>query len=343
MASYAIWNNKTGVGKSILGFFASSAYAYNNPDKDVYVIDMCPQANISETLLGGQGFGSKILERLMGKEPRATVGGYIRERLKSPFRMIDNSDDYITTPSNYNSYIPENLYLLCGDSLTEILSNPINHISNIYLSENVWKKVLVWISDIKYYLSKISGERESVFIIDCNPSFSIHTQLGIVASEGLIVPFMSDESSYRAIVNIFSLVYGLGCEEISCYEDSIFHERARRGHINIPKLHTFINNRTINHKRKYGRRLASVTEKINRTIDNKHKEYGKIFYNNLRLTYNFMEFGNYYKECLIAMEKGIPLNKMESGPQHVREEILYLNQKSLDQSKEELRRVISRF
>ena len=39
---YAIWNNKGGVGKSFLTFVFASEYASANPNKVVYVIDMCP-------------------------------------------------------------------------------------------------------------------------------------------------------------------------------------------------------------------------------------------------------------------------------------------------------------
>ena len=51
MTAYAFWNNKGGVGKSFLSFVAATEYARTYPDTDVYVIDLCPQANISEILL----------------------------------------------------------------------------------------------------------------------------------------------------------------------------------------------------------------------------------------------------------------------------------------------------
>lgn len=51
MTAYAFWNNKGGVGKSFLSFVAATEYAHTYPGTDVYVIDLCPQANISETLL----------------------------------------------------------------------------------------------------------------------------------------------------------------------------------------------------------------------------------------------------------------------------------------------------
>lgn len=69
MTAYAFWNNKGGVGKSFLSFVAATEYARTYPDTDVYVIDLCPQANISETLL----VNPDVIHKLIGQTPRATV------------------------------------------------------------------------------------------------------------------------------------------------------------------------------------------------------------------------------------------------------------------------------
>lgn len=50
--SYALWNNKGGVGKSTISFHLSMRYAETHPDAKVLVIDLCPQANSSMMLLG---------------------------------------------------------------------------------------------------------------------------------------------------------------------------------------------------------------------------------------------------------------------------------------------------
>ena len=54
---YAIWNNKGGVGKTFLSFMLSAEYAIKHQDKTVIVVDMCPQANLSEIFLGGNDKG----------------------------------------------------------------------------------------------------------------------------------------------------------------------------------------------------------------------------------------------------------------------------------------------
>lgn len=53
LRSYAIWNNKGGVGKSTITFHLASRYAEKHPDVNVLVIDLCPQSNSSMMLLGG--------------------------------------------------------------------------------------------------------------------------------------------------------------------------------------------------------------------------------------------------------------------------------------------------
>ena len=60
MTIYGFWNNKGGTGKTSLAFQAACFYASAHPQDRVLVIDMCPQANMSELLLGGLGNGSDI-------------------------------------------------------------------------------------------------------------------------------------------------------------------------------------------------------------------------------------------------------------------------------------------
>lgn len=50
---YAMYNNKGGVGKTTLGFNIATQFADENPSTQVLVIDLCPQANISQYLLVG--------------------------------------------------------------------------------------------------------------------------------------------------------------------------------------------------------------------------------------------------------------------------------------------------
>ena len=72
MATYAIWNNKGGVGKSYLTFQLACEYARIHPTERVLVVDFCPQANSSGMLLGGMEAGEVVLADLSSQTPPRT-------------------------------------------------------------------------------------------------------------------------------------------------------------------------------------------------------------------------------------------------------------------------------
>ena len=149
MTAYAFWNNKGGVGKSFLSFVAATEYARTYPDTDVYVIDLCPQANVSEILLLNSDILTNpddelsnnekydvinknydVINKLIGQTPRGTVAGYLEARLNSPFEQIKDVSPYMCRPRDFNPKLPTNLLLVCGDYLLEILSEAIRqHLS----------------------------------------------------------------------------------------------------------------------------------------------------------------------------------------------------------------------
>lgn len=107
-------------------------YALEYSERKILAIDVCPQANLSELMLGGlnQGGSDNLLKR-QGTALRATIGGYFQLRLPSPYSPIKIApSDYITKPHTYNSYIPSNIDLLCGDPLLELQSNAISTLAN---------------------------------------------------------------------------------------------------------------------------------------------------------------------------------------------------------------------
>ena len=73
--SYAVWNNKGGVGKSTICYHVAARYAEENPNQKVLVIDLCPQANVSMMLLGGGNDGeARVLGYCTQAVPRTVVG-----------------------------------------------------------------------------------------------------------------------------------------------------------------------------------------------------------------------------------------------------------------------------
>src|SRR5580704_8717370 len=116
---YAFWNNKGGTGKTSLAFQSITRYAELYPQKRILAIDICPQANLSELMLGG--LNNRGSEKLLGRQgmiPRCSLGGYFQLRLPSPYTPPNfNSHDFITKPSKFNSAVPTNVDLVCGDPL----------------------------------------------------------------------------------------------------------------------------------------------------------------------------------------------------------------------------------
>ncbi len=344
MVSYAFWNNKGGIGKSFLGFVAATEYAHEFPESDVYVIDMCPQANISETLLSISSYESAI-SNIIDSKPRATVGGYLEARLNSPFKMISDIEPYVTHPKNYNNSIPDNVYLICGDNLLEILSEAIRQTSQLSVPTNSWYMVQNWIKDLTLALHKRSGERDVVVMIDCNPSFAIFTQLAIVAADFLIVPFTPDESSHRAIKNLVSLVYGLEVDDpqINAYSKINFAKRALEEGIKLPKMHSFISNRVTIYEGKESKAFKGISKIIKSTVDRIHYKH-RILFNNPRETPSskFLMIPDYHSACVISATNGTPMHLLKSGPRDFRGERVQLNQGPLDKYKQALASFIER-
>jgi len=208
MKTYAYWNNKGGTGKTSLCFQSLTTYAHQNPDERILAIDVCPQANLSELLLGGLAHnGSQSLIGLQAEATRRTIGGYFELRLPAPFSPpAINADAYISKPSEFNAQIPKNIDLIAGDPLLELQSTAMSTLANTTLpGTNAWLAIIDWLRDL---LNTVEGQYDVVFI-DTNPSFSIYTQVALSAADRLVLPVMADDSSRRAIQNAFSLIYGL--------------------------------------------------------------------------------------------------------------------------------------
>lgn len=344
MSSYAFWNNKGGVGKSFLCFIAGCEYAHKFPGSDVYVLDLCPQANVSETLLGGFPKGAKVMSDLLARKPRASIAGYLDARLSSPFKRLDDVDPYICRPSNYNRAVPKNVSLVCGDNLLEIQSEAIRQTSQLAVPSNSWKQVLLWIRDLTNALSIKSGDRPSVFIIDCNPSFAIFTQLAVVAADHVVVPFTADDSSRRAVENVVTLLYGFTeAADVAPYTKISFAKKAVEEDVPVPTLHTFVSNRVTKYEGQPSKAFAAMIKAMKTTIDNIHKKHRDVFSSpNARPSSQFLFVPDYHSASIIAASTGTPLHKLTAGPKDFGGERVQINPAPLKDYREKLTQVVDR-
>lgn len=243
--SYAIWNNKGGVGKSTITFHLAMRYAELHPDINVLVIDLCPQANSSMMLLGGGSSGEdQIIDFCSTATPKSVVGYLSTVISNGRGASLPPQDEFVIKVSSYNTNAPENIFLLCGDGNLEPMAPAINETAEakaLTPSANPWK----WTQEIiKNFISHVtsSDEKNWIVFVDTNPSFSIYTQLAVSGSERLIVPINADDSSKTATSAMVALLHGTNPPH-PIYGSWTYAKRAQEQNINVPKIHLLIGNR----------------------------------------------------------------------------------------------------
>ena len=335
---YTILNNKGGTGKTSLSFQILTMYAAQHPNENVLVIDLCPQANLSELLLGGlAGSGGIDLDKLYNEIPRRSIGGYFQQRISNPFipGQTINVSQYLTTPYSFNEQIPKNISLLAGDKLLEIQSVALTTLANSQLpGVNARLAILDWIND---FISAAGDKYDTVFM-DTNPSFSIHTQIALAASERLIIPIMADDSSRRAIANVFTLIYGLNLPN-PIYNNYLFSSTLLTAGRKLPLVHLIIKNRITQYMgaaSAYATVLTHITADIQKYVI----DYPQCFtFSDLsKHTVEITDFGT---TGVVAFAEGTPFDKLKRGKHSINGRETIINSNMLDDCKREIENIVS--
>lgn len=310
---YAFWNNKGGTGKTSLCFQAICRYSATHPNERILVVDACPQANLSELLLGGlTGQGSQNLLQMHGAVTRRSIGGYFQVRLPSPFNVPQfRSLDFICTPHSMNQAIPQNVDLLAGDPLLELQSNAINTLANTQIpGTNTWIEIIDWLRD---FLDQIDGDYDTVFI-DCNPSFSIYTQIALATAERLVFPVMADDSSRRAVQNALSLLYGLSLPS-PIYATYAFNTKLQNAGRPLPQVHLLAKNRLTQYMGPASA-YAAVLKAIDGDIRGLLQTHPHLFtFSNVNQ--GTSEIRDFQTTGVVAFAKGLPFSRLRSGKQTI--------------------------
>ncbi len=279
-SKYLIWNNKGGVGKTFLTYMLSVEYALTHPEVDVVVLDVCPQSNVSEMILGGNGRGEENLARL--REANRTIAGYVKERYeRSRSAKLGNESGFFVETSSYNSNMPKNLYLLPGDVDLDICSAIINYLGSAP-ERGAWKKSRLLLNDLveSFETRKDADNRKQIFFIDCNPSFANYTEMAVLASNRVIVPCTADAASVRGIINLFKLIYGISVEENNKLEDNLFmafNEHSKDNALLLPLVQLFVLNRSRTSVRDAAKAFKSHVDKIRGLADSVKRNHPSVF------------------------------------------------------------------
>jgi cellulose biosynthesis protein BcsQ len=268
---YGFWTNKGGVGKTTLCYHTVIEYAQQFPAKKVVVIDADPQANLSMILLNGvarngvTGRPERIsgAERVISMQDEAvqaarpgrhgctdtfarTIVGYMAcfgGLLDGETQAKFDREDFLTHVSQLNPLLPENIYLLCGDSNL----NDWQYYIAEQRHDNTWKVQHKLLSS---FLEKVALNWEGqkvVAFLDTNPALTSYTEVALLAVKKLIVPVNADDFSISAVKHMFHSVYG--SEEAPTLSNKIvekeqrFANKAVKLGFILPKIHMVINNK----------------------------------------------------------------------------------------------------
>ncbi len=308
---YLVWNNKGGVGKTFLTYNLAVEYAICHPEEDVVVIDACPQSNVSEIILGGNGVGEENLNSL--RERNTTIAGYIKERFStSPLSRMGNESSYFVKAKEVNQKMPGNLYLLPGDVDLDICSRLISHIGSSPVKE-AWKKSRFLLVDLiaSFEADKSIPNRPKTFFIDCNPSFASYTELGVVASNRIIIPCTADAASIRGIKNLVKLIFGVSIDNSEQDEMFLdFNKEAKQNKIDLPRLHVFVQNRSRTNESDAAKAFKSHAEEIRRITNDLLETHSDLFTSDaLKERVKHVKDGNTL--AAIINHEGCPLSQLQ--------------------------------
>ena len=341
MKKYAFWNNKGGTGKTSLAFQAITMYAEQNEEVKILAVDLCPQANLSELLLGGLlGKGSNNLLSLQNQSIRKSIGGYFEQRLPFPYSMSESLkvEHFISDPSEYNDEIPENIDLLAGDALVELQSNSISTLANTQIpGTNTWLSIIDWLND---FIGRLSNQYDCLFV-DANPSFSVYTQIALASVDLLVSPVMADDSSRRAVQNALALVQGINLPS-ETYKQHNFASRLQVAGREVPKFHLFPKNRLTQYMGPASA-YQSVLTSIDGIIDTVLSENPQVL-SFTSVSEGIVDIRDFQTTGVVAFAKGVPFTKLRPGsyPMPGRPKGTQISRENLENCVEAMKRLVQK-
>lgn len=338
MESLAFWNNKGGTGKTSLAFQCICDFANERSAARVLVVDVCPQANLSELFLGGlEGDGGKNLLTVQGGQIRASIGGYFQLRLPRPYEPgTFEPRDFIVRPSVFNAMIPSNIDLVPGDPLLELQSNAMSTLANNTIpGTNTWARIISWIRD---FLERTNEAYDYVFI-DCNPSFSIYTQIALASADKVVIPVMADDSSRRAIQNAFSLIYGLKLPS-EIYAQHMFATKMLEADLPLPTVQLVVKNRLTQYMGPasgYRAVLKTIDDLLEQLIAQKPDVV-----NFSGAKAGVEEVRDFQTTGVVAFARGTPFFRLKAGKLAVQDRRVAVDAAQIDDRVKDIKRVAAR-
>lgn len=169
-----------------------------------------------------------------------------------------------------------------------------------------WVAVIDWLKD---FIDRVEDDYDIAFI-DTNPSFSMYTQIALSTAERLILPVMADDSSRRAIQNVFSLIYGLTLPS-PIYAQYAFAEKLKKANRKLPQIHLVLKNQITQYMGSASA-YSTVLQAIDKDINNLFKAQPELFnFDNLRE--GIADIRDFQTAGVVAYARGCPFYTLASG------------------------------
>jgi chromosome partitioning protein len=300
-------------------------------------------------LLGGMERGEAQLDAISTSTPKRTIAGYIEDRIRSPYVSPQTGAAYLTQLSSINHFAPPNLFLVVGDEELEIQTSRVSNATSPGPTD-AWRIVHSWISDLIDDIRQSWDVTDCTVFVDCNPSFSVYTELAMSASDRLIIPFSADGSSKRAVRAVLSLLYGV--TRLPGSQQSEFVLNSARFRLTVPRIYCYVGNRLTQMRRSSAKAFRTVVNAIGDEIWNVWSTNPQVFSihpTGMRSPANRKDFRSMFQAeipdantaSVVSSALGIPMGVLTVGSKTINGSDIAVNQTQLERQQPSLREFVS--
>jgi chromosome partitioning protein len=301
-------------------------------------------------LLGGIVEGNNTLDVLSQANPRRTISGYIEDRITSPYVNSHSGANFMLEPNRFNPSVPPNLHMVTGDEQLEI---QMARVAGLTQSgpQNSWQLVHSWVSDLIGDVRTSWNCDEITTFIDCNPSFTLYTEMVMSASDRLIIPFSADGSSKRAVRSVLSLVYGV--QRYPGAQRSLFFLNSEKFRMATPKIYCYVGNRLTQMNNSSASAFKLIVNDIGQEIFAVWQANPNAFYIHPsgepapvgRIPFKHMfqyEVADANTASVVSVARGIPIVSLTAGQYTLPGRRVMVNQTQLDKQIPNVRELVGK-
>jgi hypothetical protein len=150
---------------------------------------------------------------------------------------------------------------------------------------------------------------------------------------------MADDSSRRAIQNAFSLIYGLKLPS-EIYASYAFATKLKAADRPLPQVHLIVKNRLTQYivpASAYAAVLAAIESDIRKLL----KTHPEMF-SFLEIEDGFVDVRDFQTTGVVAFAKGQPFSRVKAGKQAINGHRVQVKQDYLDNSRNEIKKLVAR-